>query len=58
MSELMPEKLLCELSKAELIAKILRINPVETEKHLKHLPKKILIAHIENYRRYNAGITE
>lgn len=54
----MEQKWLYDMSKKELIEKIIRINPAETEKHLKRLPIKTLIHQIEMYRRYNSTITE
>lgn len=47
-------KMLCEMTKKELIGLIVRINPnIEKELNLKRLSKNILVGRIENYRRYN-----
>jgi len=46
---------LYECTKTELIESILSFDKRETEKHLKRLPKNILISFIERYRRWNAG---
>lgn len=54
----MEQEWLYNMSKQQLIDKIIRINPIETEKHLKRLPIRTLIHQIEMYRRYNNGITE
>jgi hypothetical protein len=54
----MEQKWLYNMSKKELIEKIIHIKPIETEKHLKRLPIRTLIHQIEMYRRYNDGITE
>lgn len=54
----MEQEWLYNLSKQQLVDKIIQINPIETEKHLKRLPIRTLIHQIEMYRRYNNGITE
>lgn len=51
-------KMLCEMTKAELVEKVLRIDPRETRKHVERQSKAILISWIERYRRYNPIIAE
>jgi len=46
-------KTLFGISKSELIQKILKIDSQETEKHLRKLPRKVLVGFVEKYRKYN-----